>query len=93
VLATDLDYTLAPGASTFITHTVPVPTIKTTNVATWTASMTYTPPIPQLTVAQFEIYTFTASSTTTATVTLAPTNLDPDDQPGAKRLFLPRIGR
>jgi len=93
VLATDLDYTLAPGASTFITHTVPAPTIKTTNVATWTASMTYTPPIPQLTVAQFEIYTFTASSTTTATVTLAPTNLDPDDQPGAKRLFLPRIGR
>ncbi len=93
VLATDLDYTLAPGASTFITHTVPAPTIETTNVATWTASMTYTVPIPQLTVAQFEIYTFTASSTTTATVTLAPTNLDPDDQPGVKRLFLPRIGR
>jgi len=93
VLATDLDYTLAPGASTFITHTVPAPTIETTNVATWTASMTYTVPIPQLTVAQFEIYTFTASSTTTATVTLAPTNLDPDDQPGAKRLYLPQIGR
>jgi len=92
VLATDLDYTLAPGASTFITHTVPVPTIETTNVATWTASMTYTPHIT-LTVAQLQAYTLTASSAATATVTLAPTNLDPDDQPGAKRLFLPQIGR
>ncbi len=75
VLATDLDYTLAPGASTFITHTVPAPTIETTNVATWTASMTcILLPLRQLTVAQVvrEVVTLTTSSPDNhGTVTLA----------------------
>ncbi len=94
VLADDIAYTLAPGASTFVTHTVPAPTIETTNVATWTASMTYTVPVPQLTAAevmQEEVVTLTASSTATATVTLAPTGIDVDDQPQDNSLFLPQI--
>jgi len=35
-----LNYTLAPGASTFVTHTTTA-AVTTTNVATWTAAVTY----------------------------------------------------
>ncbi len=82
---TGLDYTLAPGSSVntvaagvTVSATIDV---ATTNVATWTAY------VDDSVTAQ------SVTGTDSATVRLTPTDLDPDDQPGGGRLYLPQIGK
>jgi hypothetical protein len=91
-LLDDVAFVLAPGASAtnldlgkVVTATLQV---TTTNVATWTAGVAA---VGELEAAQLTVSAVSAVGAATVNVPPVPTALDPTDQPGRRKVFLPAI--